>query len=70
MEITKEYMDEVCKMGQGEDCCRYITVGADGFQCGKDDPSIKTALDQRVFGMTAKGDNCEGWDSYQKTFKS
>ena len=65
MEITKEYMDEVCKMGQGADCCRYITVGAEGFLCAKDDPYLKPAIDRRVIQMTAKGDNCDGWASYQ-----
>ena len=69
MEMTKEYMNEVCKLGQGADCCRYITVGADGLSCAKDDPGIKASIDRQVVQMRAKGDNCDGWDSYQKTFR-
>ena len=37
----------------------------EGFECGKDDPSIKHILDKRVLTMKAQGDNCKGWDSYQ-----
>jgi hypothetical protein len=71
MEITKEYLTVVCKMGQGKACCRYIIVDPDkGIICGKDDPSIKLVLDKRVPRMTAQGDNCEGWDSYQRTLNS
>jgi hypothetical protein len=66
MKITKEYMSEVCKIGQRNDCCRYLTAQPDGIKCVKDDPSLKPLLDKQVPRMTAKGDNCEGWDSYQK----
>ena len=69
MEITKEYLEEVCKIGQMEDCCRYILVDPTGILCGKDSPTMKSVLDKRVPRRTAKGDNCSGWDSYQKTFK-
>ena len=65
MEIPKQHMKEVCKMGQGHDCCRYIAVGPEGFECCKDDPSMKAVLDKRVPRMNAQGDNCEGWDSCQ-----
>jgi len=46
-------------MGQGHDCCRYITVGPHGFMCAKG-TSLQATLDKRVGSMTAKGDNCEG----------
>jgi len=70
MEIEKDYLDNVCLLGQGEKCCRYITAQPDGILCGKDTPAIKAALDKNVANMTAKGDNCEGWDSCQKTLES
>ena len=69
MEITKEHLMKVCKIGQGNDCCRYVLVDPKGILCGKDDPGLKATLDSRVEKMTAKGDNCEGWDSYQKNLK-
>jgi len=66
MEITKEHMEEVCKIGQGNDCCRYLSVAPEGIICAKDDPTLKSSLDRMVIQMKAKGDNCKGWDSYQK----
>lgn len=56
------YIKEVCKIGQGNDCCRYLSVGADGFCCLKLEPDLKTYLDNRVANndITAQGDNCEG----------
>ena len=65
-ELSKDQMDNVCKMGQGNACCRYIISSPDGILCGKDDPGTKMTLDNRVEKMTAQGDNCEGWDMYQE----
>lgn len=71
MEMTKEHLNEVCRIGHGTACCRYVLVHPDdGIICGKDDPGMKLTLDKRVEQMTAKGDNCDGWDSYQKTLES
>jgi hypothetical protein len=69
MEMTKEHLTDVCKIGRGDDCCRYISAGRDGIKCGKDDPGLKAIFDRQVEKMTAKGDNCDGWDSYQRNSK-
>jgi hypothetical protein len=55
------YLKEVCKIGQGHDCCRYIVAGAVGVTCAKLTP-MKDTLDERVKAETfiARGDNCEG----------
>jgi len=57
MEMSQ--LKEVCKIGQGNDTCRYVVIGADGFHCTKL-TSIKSTIDKRVNKMTAKGDNCNG----------
>lgn len=57
--IPKETLKNVCKIGQGKDCCRYITCGPNGFECEKH-TSLKKTLDNSVSHMVAKGDNCEG----------
>ena len=51
----------ICKIGQGHDCCRYLTMGPEGFCCEKKG-SLKKLLDERVELKTinARGDNCEG----------
>lgn len=58
-----DWRKEVCLLGQGESCCRYLTMGADGWGCAKrGSPSMRWTIDNRVkegkFG--AKGDNCDG----------
>jgi hypothetical protein len=57
----KEYLNEVCKIGQGHACCRYIVAGADGITCAKL-TYLKDTIDARVAAetFTARGDNCEG----------
>jgi len=66
MEIEKDHLEEVCLMGQGEKCCRYIIAHPDdGIVCAKDRPNLKYAIDARVNQMTAKEDNCEGWNTHQ-----
>ncbi len=56
-----DYIRDVCKIGQGAACCRYLTMGADGWSCEKTS-SLKALLDARVATGTinARGDNCEG----------
>jgi len=54
-------IEEVCKIGQGNDCCRYLVVGPNGFECAKH-TALKRYLDTRVTNklITAQADNCEG----------
>jgi len=56
-----EILTNVCKIGQGHDCCRYLMVGAGGFECAKHG-SLQALLDSRVATKTivARGDNCDG----------
>ncbi len=62
MTIDRVKLKEVCKIGQGAKCCRYIVVcGRDGITCAKN-IDMKKALDRRVEAgqFTAIADNCEG----------
>ena len=54
-------IDEVCKIGKGNECCRYLVIGSKGFECMKN-TEMKPLLDKRVENkmMTARGDNCSG----------
>lgn len=53
---------EVCKIGQGERCCRYLVVGMNGFECMKLQPSTRAYIDRQVEleRFNAVGDNCGG----------
>lgn len=59
-----EYAKETCKIGQGHDCCRYLTMHPDGWSCEKHS-TLKKYLDYRVSVGTivATGDNCPGKDA-------
>lgn len=54
-------VENTCRIGQGEACCRYLAADAKGFCCLKH-TSLKAHLDSRVATGTinARGDNCEG----------
>jgi len=56
-----DHVKNVCKIGQGNDCCRYLTMGSEGFECVKNS-SVAATLDMRASTetMTAQADNCEG----------
>jgi hypothetical protein len=59
---VEKYIREICNIGQGEKCCRYLLMGSDGWECGKLNPVWKNQLDdpERRKHMSAQGDNCEG----------
>jgi hypothetical protein len=63
--IAKLHIDTVCKLGQGPECCSYLIVGKDGFQCAKDNPIfrgiIKSRREEGTIG--AMGDGCDGWST-------
>lgn len=56
-----KWAKEECRIGQGSRCCRYITMGADGWSCEKSG-QFRQQLDQRaeLGAMVATSDNCEG----------
>jgi hypothetical protein len=56
----KDHIYNVCKIGQLEKCCRYLVVGANGWECMKLNELSKKMIDIRVHVMTARSDNCEG----------
>lgn len=56
-----EYAKTVCKIGMGEECCRYLTMASTGWSCEKHS-DLKNYIDFRVRTnqMVSHGDNCEG----------
>lgn len=62
--FTDEHRTNVCKIGQGSDCCRYLAMGS-SWKCLKK-TSMASSIDFRIDKMAAKGDNCEGvWEPRQ-----
>lgn len=64
MSIDDKKLEEICKLGQGADCCRYLMVdgSGSGIGCAKNDPNYKSVIDERVKSgkFVARADNCEG----------
>jgi len=56
-----KHLEEICKIGKGSACCRYIVAGKEGITCAKL-TSLKVIIDRRVShgSFIAQGDNCEG----------
>lgn len=60
--IPSKMLKEVCKIGQGAECCRFIVVSDEGLMCAKNKTVSHDVLNNLVNEgiMTAQGDNCEG----------
>jgi len=56
-----EHVENVCQPGKGGKTCRYLIMGAKGWECAKH-TGLATLLDARVESesMVARGNNCEG----------
>lgn len=57
-----EHIKNICKIGQGADCCKYLVMGAKGFECMKVDQANKQVIDYnwKTTPHVAQGDNCKG----------
>ncbi len=71
MSIADKHVENVCRMGQGPDCCRYLVFGGDGAGCIRGS-GLQALMDRRADAgeMTALGQNCNGWDEETNTEKS
>lgn len=60
-----ETIKDVCKIGQGSDCCKYLLLSPEGFMCGKSNTETKAMVDKSWAETehVAQGDNCEGEES-------
>lgn len=59
---TKLHLEQICLIGQGAACCKYITATPVGIRCAKADLYSKMVVDQSwaIHEHVAQGDNCEG----------
>ena len=59
--MKEDCIKNICKIGQGKECCRYLACGPNGFECTKH-TSIGRLLDSRVESGTlnAQGNNSFG----------
>jgi len=59
--IKLDTLKSICRIGQGQDACRYIMRTQDGYSCVKNS-IIQVTIDDAVAkdGMIARGNNCSG----------
>lgn len=55
----------VCKVSQGSECCKYLSMAPSGWGCLKMDAEMKAIIDART-DMVSQGDNCEGDDNLEE----
>ncbi len=62
MKSLNQIIEHTCKIGQGADCCKYLVIGGDGWECCKVTPENKALIDRNweTTEHVAQGDNCEG----------
>lgn len=57
-----EHVKNVCKIGQGSNCCKYLVAGGQGFQCMKVNPENKKLVEDNWDDTkSAQSDNCKGY---------
>jgi len=57
--ISEETSKEICKRGQGEDCCRYLMNNGGNWNCGKGS-NFEAMINEKAGTMSAKSNNCSG----------
>jgi len=59
--ISTAQAENVCKIGQGNQCCSYLILDGDGWGCAKNSHFSPMINQRRLEGtMTAMSDNCSG----------
>ena len=61
LRLPKEHAIEVCKMGEGAACCKYLAAGEHGLDCLKLQPGFRVQIDAKT-DMVAQSDNCDGME--------
>jgi len=66
MDLNEDYdhIKNVCKLGKGVKCCKYLVGGAKGLECMRIDEANKKVIDDNWNQVEhiAQGDNCRGYN--------
>ena len=59
--MVSNQIKNVCKIGQGEKCCKYLVMGKN-WECMKASKENKNVIDSNwaTTPHVSQGDNCEG----------
>jgi hypothetical protein len=61
-QLQGQWLRDVCRIGQGPHCCRYIVCDAGGFDCARHMPDLAGQINARAEAQTmnARAINCPG----------
>lgn len=57
--LSKEHLQNVCRLGQEGKNCIFITFGPEGFTCAKKS-ALENTIRARRATMNAQSENCSG----------
>ena len=60
--LSIEEVKDICKLGQGEKCCAFLTMGSSGFECCRMNASINSTIFSRLFKGTMNAKGIGGWE--------
>lgn len=60
--MTSDEAEQICKLGQGEECCAFLAVGGDGFQCLRMDYPANITIINRLEKSTMVAKGKGGWE--------
>ena len=56
--LSKEHAIEICKIGQGADCCSWLICGSSGFECSILEQHPTIVKRRAINDMVAMRDGC------------
>ena len=48
IELEDDEAKEICRLRQGEECCAFLVVGPDGFECIRMSPAFSETIFARL----------------------
>lgn len=67
--LDAEETRKICKLGQGEKCCAYLVMGADGFQCSKKESTLSEQISGRLILGILKHKGEGSWEGCPWEYK-
>ena len=61
VKLSGDEVKEICRVGKGEECCAFITVGVNGFECIKMSYPMNSSIHSRLEDGTMHAKGQGGW---------
>lgn len=61
VKMTAKEAKDVCKLGEGEECCAFLACGSGGFECMRLSYPANSSIFERIEKGTMKAKGEGGW---------